>query len=420
MPICFFNSDYGHRFRCEYDVRPESIKVDVEYNIGKELETEDGFINWSSEEEFNDRDILIVDSESKAAYLLKNASYSGMSSRYGTLDGKEITSFVANTYFKDSSPKRLMNLYPTPKIKRIRLYSPLIAGYLRHPSVQVIDTMESHSFVLSKKRQDKEILIENNNVNRVSIGDSWSSKYIQSAITIELNAFVEIELRRRVDYTDIWEYIYEMMIYMQLFCPGKFIIDKIIAEVEGENYELYVPLHYPEYKERRDYSTTIGLLDFLKICYLKIPYRKGKNDIRNIPYIVMNTYRSIEDNFLMLYRFVECFYKRNGITKLFIAQCFNEHLHNVQEFTDNQIKHYTQEIISLRNHYVHSGYYIKNSCLKIKFGKDEKGAQNYTAKVDVNWIYERTRLLYSMVIDIIFKAMLGVEEYNYRGNYYTF
>ena len=257
-------------------------------------------------------------------------------------------------------------------------------------------------------------------INRVSIGDSWSSKYIQSAITIELNAFVEIELRRRVDYTDIWEYIYEMMIYMQLFCPGKFIIDKIIAEVEGENYELYVPLHYPEYKERRDYSTTIGLLDFLKICYLKIPYRKGKNDIRNIPYIVMNTYRSIEDNFLMLYRFVECFYKRNAITKLFIAQCFNEHLHNVQEFTDNQIKHYTQEIISLRNHYVHSGYYIKNSCLKIKFGKNEKGAQNYTAKVDVNWIYERTRLLYSMVIDIIFKAMLGVEEYNYRGNYYTF
>ena len=417
MPICIFNKDADHRYRCEYEVRPNSIKVDVEYDIGKELETEDGIRILSSKVEFDDRDILIVDSESKASYLLKKASYAGMSSRYGTFDRKEITSFVSNTFFKDSSHEKLMKLYPTPKIKRVRLYSPLIAGYLRYPSVQIINTTESHSFVLSKKSKDKEILIGINNIKRVSIADEWNSEYSQSTITIELSAFVEIEFRRRVDYTDVYEYIYEMMIYMQLFCPGIFTIDKIVAEVEGESYELSVPLHYPEYRDQRYYSTKTGLLDFLKICYLQIPYRRGSNDIRNIPYIVMNTYRSIEDNFLMLYRFVECFYKRCGITKRFITQCFNEHLQNRQELSDNQIKHYAQEIISLRNHYVHSGYFIKNGCLKINFGKDEKELQDYTANVDVNWIYERTRLLYAMVIDIIFKDMLGIEEYDYRGNY---
>ena len=196
MPICIFNKDADHRYRCEYEVRPNSIKVDVEYDIGKELETEEGVRIWSSKVEFDDRDILIVDSESKASYLLKKASYAGMSSRYGTFDGKEITSFVSNTFFKDSSHEKLM-----------------------------------------------------------------------------------------------------------------------------------------------------------------------------------------------------------------------------KELSDNQIKHYAQEIISLRNHYVHSGYFIKNGCLRIDFGKDEKELQDYTANVDVNWIYERTRLLYAMVIDIIFKDMLGIEEYDYRGNY---
>lgn len=34
-----------------------------------------------------------------------------------------------------------------------------------------------------------------------------------------------------------------------------------------------------------------------------------------------------------------------------------------------QIENYAQEIICLRNHYIHSGYFIKNSCLRVSFDK---------------------------------------------------
>ena len=76
-----------------------------------------------------------------------------------------------------------------------------------------------------------------------------------------------------------------------------------------------------------------------------------------------------------------------------------------------------RQIICLRNRYVHSGYYIKNNSLKITFkdldGKASK-LKNYTLNnIDVKWIYERTKILYSIAIDIIFKNMLGYEKYKF-------
>ena len=46
-------------------------------------------------------------------------------------------------------------------------------------------------------------------------------------------------------------------------------------------------------------------------------------------------------------------------------------------------------------------------------GKASK-LKNYTLNnIDVKWIYERTKILYSIAIDIIFKNMLGYEKYKF-------
>ena len=60
-------------------------------------------------------------------------------------------------------------------------------------------------------------------------------------------------------------------------------------------------------------SVTNDVLEFLLNCYSSIPYRNSKNEIRNIPYIILETSRNLEDNFLMFYRFIECYYKQQPI-----------------------------------------------------------------------------------------------------------
>lgn len=155
-------------------------------------------------------------------------------------------------------------------------------------------------------------------------------------------------------------------------------------------------------------------MEFLKKCYELIPYRNSKTEIRNIPYIIMKTSRSVEDNFLMFYRFIECYYKKqqiNNIRKNFVTYSIKEHYMEKHNLTNEEIERYAQEIICLRNHYVHSGYYIKNLCLRVSFDKINKkrNPKDYTVdNADVHWIYERTKLLYEIAVDIIFKNLLDV------------
>lgn len=194
--------------------------------------------------------------------------------------------------------------------------------------------------------------------------------------------------------------------------------------VDGEYYELPLPETEIRYREKDvEISVKENLLEFLKRCYTAIPYRNSKAEIRNIPYIIMKTSRSLEDNFLMFYRFIECFYKKQSIldiTSKFVSYSIREHYAERYKLSEEQIERYAQEIISLRNHYVHSGYFIKNSSLRISFEKVNKcrNPKDYTVNdVDTRWIYDRAMILYKVVIDIIFCKMLEYKDYNFKQNF---
>lgn len=411
MSVCFFNMDYDHRYRCEYSIESELFKINVEYNIAKEVESINGVKYVSANTEYKDRDILVVDAAHNISYLLKNAFYAGASSRLGMLDGIITTSFVATEYFESTDPNHLMRLKPVPRVSKIKLYSKAITDYTLHPSVKRENTKEEIIIHLTKKNHT-DIEIKHNNIARISVGDNWYYNPQKYAIEIEMNGYISIQLVRRVKYTELDEYIYEIMIFMQLYYPGKFKVDKIVVEVDDYEYIYNLQVRKPKYTERHTlFSVRMRLPEFLRECYIKIPYRKSKNEIRNIPYIIMHKYSSIEDHILMLYRFIECYYKRHNIND-FMINCFHDH--DKHGLSEEEQRKYTQEIICLRNHYVHAGYYIKNSSLKITFGKEKEDLRNYTAKADNKWIYDRMKLLYDMVIDIIFTEMLGIESYNYQ------
>lgn len=67
----------------------------------------------------------------------------------------------------------------------------------------------------------------------------------------------------------------------------------------------------------------------------------------------------------------------------------------------------------MRNHYAHEGYYIHNSILPIRYDK-ANSENDYEVVADFKWIYEKTKLLYVMVVDIIFTEMLGYSEYDFQ------
>lgn len=426
MSVCYFENNYHKKYKCCYEIKEKNIEIEAEYDISDEVEAVNGVKFYGNNTEYRERDILIIDYDNKKNILMKNAFYAGHSSVIGTPDGKTVTKFQSSVYFEHVEPDKLASLPVTPKTNRIKVFSKFINDLIGYPNLEIKESDSEFSVNLSKEKCSKSIEINSNNVKRITVADDWCSSQNRKLhnITIDFNGYIEIELVKKVKYDLVVDYLYELQIFMQLYYPYNFRVDKIYVMVDGVYYKLTLPQREFEYKEKHIEKTVQeNLLDFLKNCYVTIPYRNSKTEIRNIPYIVMKTSRGIEDNFLMFYRFIECYYKKQQIRNIrttFITYSIKVHYAPKCSLPDEQIENYAQEIICLRNHYVHSGYYIKNSCLKVSFDRinRKKNPRDYTVNnIDIHWIYERANMLYKIVVDIIFHSMLGYSDYKFSRHF---
>lgn len=423
MAVCYFNDKYDEKYDCQYEIKEDSIEVVAKYDIMDEIPEINGLRSFGSNTEFKKRDILIIDNRARMNYLLKAAHYCGHTEVLGSPDGGYKTKFSTRYYFKNGNYEKLCNILNN-NIRKIRVYSKLINEFIGYPSLSREETENEYIIKLKRDAIKQKIEINSNNIKSIETSDNWKSELSRknNKIDIELNGYIEIEMDKCISYEEVYDYVNELTIFFQLLKPCKFDIDKITVEIEGFFYELCCPTNEIKYKDSHvNNSVKENLLQFLFKCYTTIPYRNSRNEVRNIPYIILNTSRNIEDNFLMFYRFIECYYKQQPLKDIqttFIKYSIESNYKDKEKIEN--IENLVQEIICLRNHYVHKGYYIHNKKLFIAFPKIDKKAnpKNYTAEnVDFEWLYKRTKILYQIVIDIIFKNMLQYDNYEFNKHF---
>lgn len=421
MAVCYFNDKYDEKYDCQYEIKEDLIEVVVKYDIMDEIPAINGLRTFGSNTEFKKRDILIIDNQARMNYLLKAAHCCGHTEVLESPDGGYKTKFSTRYYFKNGNYEKLCNILNN-NIRKIRVYSKLINEFIGYPSLSKEETDNEYIIKLKRDTIKQKIEINSNNIKSIEISDNWKSELSRknNKIDIELNGYIEIEMDKCISYEEVYDYVNELTIFFQLLKPCKFDIDKIAVEIEGFFYELCCPTNEIKYKDSYvNNSVKENLLQFLFKCYTTIPYRNSRNEVRNIPYIILNTSRNIEDNFLMFYRFIECYYKQQNIKDIQTTFIKYSIENNYKDKIEN-IENIVQEIICLRNYYVHKGYYIQNKKLFIAFPKIDKKAnpKNYIAEnVDFNWLYKRTKILYEIVIDIIFKNMLQYDNYEFNKHF---
>jgi len=313
MPVCFFDANYDNKYTCDYEIKEGVLEVEVNYNIMDEVPVINGMRKLGTDTEFKTKDILIVDYHLKRNILAKNAWFAGTSGVWGTPDGGSVAKYRANLYFEHSDSEKLANLPQTPKAKKIKIFSKAILDWIGMPSLEHKKTNSYVSYKLSKEYEGASIEINKNYIKQITVSDSWDTlrKTREKSISIDFMGYLELELTKKVDYISLPQFVNEIQVFMQLYCPDRFIIEKIHVMIDDIYYVFNMPLleikNNGKYMER---TVDEDVLPFLKKCYAQIPYRNSKTEIRNIPYIVLKTHRSIEDSFLMFYRFVECYYKK--------------------------------------------------------------------------------------------------------------
>lgn len=422
MAVCYFNKKYDKKYSCKYEIKEDGIEVVVDYNIIDEIPINDGVRAFGESTEFEKRDILIIDYQSKMNYLLKNAEFCNYSESIGTPDGGYKTTFFSSFYFYDKNLKKICNIINDKNIKKIKIYSRTINDFMENPTFYKEQNNGEYIIKLKRNNMNKVVKINENNIDSLILSEEWTNErnVKNTQINIELKGYIEIDLKEFIRYEDVYDYMYELIIYFQLLKPNKFIVDQILVGMNNNYYGIFIPIEKVDY--RRNYipsSVKDDISEFLAKCYTTMSYRNSESEIRNIPYIILETSRNLEDNFLMFYRFIECYYKQQkikNIGKTFIEYSIKNNYNNINTIR-GPIENLVFEIIALRNHYVHKGYYIKDEELYVSFPKIGKKAnpKNYRAdNVNFDWIYERTNILYKIVIDIIFKNMLQYDNYEFN------
>lgn len=417
MIKCLF-TDTNKEYYCEYEIKDNEFFVRVDYDVEKEIE-KNGCICIGNNTHFKKRDIIIMDEETN--YLLKNATCIGPINKYSTGLSYCMSEYKAKTYISNKDISKLLSLKKTPKIKKIIINSDDLSFILGNHVVTKIlkfnkdKRISVETIEVNYEKIDDTIDVNFANIKKINIGNRVIKKEERiHDIKIHEYGCIELEFIKRVKYTDLYEYINELLLYVQLFLSNRITILSIYACIDESIYRMNNN-YDGEFTNRvyfnRNVEESIG--PFLKKCYQTIDYRNNSDRLRNIYGIITKQTRNIEDDFLLYYRFIECYYKAMKTNKV-LERSINEHYTSIN--SKIEIKKMAAEIVNLRNHYVHSGYHIKGKTLKIdgkKFGIDSYIINN----ADINWIYHKTCILYKIAIDIIYKDILCYDKYTYVYKY---
>ena len=418
MATCIFENEKEQKYKCTYDFIDGKIKVKVFKDLYSDEYKGLGIVNLScqNEEEYKEKIINIFDADNKIYLKLFHCYISGYNTMYGSFDGYESVTYATSYYIQGKSEDDIYNINDNPRIDAIRIYHPTIQYIYGNPSFELRKSEDEVNIKLKKNIKKDEIIIDSNNIKSVSISDDWSCQINNKLMSIKLTGYAELTLKRKIKLSDSISYIKEFQIYMELLKQKCNLLEKVYLKIKDKYFELKCDEFYSE-KENKNIQLSFkdNIDDYLKNCYKNMQIRGNNSVNRNIPYILFGHSRNIEDSYLLYYRFIECFYKKKNYQSNFIFKALNDSKNiYLRNFKEEDIENVVQEIVCLRNQYVHSGYHIKGGNLKVK-SKDEK--INYNVKVDFDWIYKRTKLLYYIVIDIIYKQILKIDKYNYNKHF---
>lgn len=414
MPICYFNNDYTKEYQCTYSEFKNSIEVNIEYDIEEnEIEEINGARIISTTTEYANRDILILDNINKINILVKNAFHAGHSNNYSIFGNSSTTKFTSFTYFKEDTVQTLHTLQSNPQTKLIRIYSTSFSDLLPFINYTKQENNETISYTIQKQRTIQRISIEKDYIDSISISNNWKiNEKSQKIVNMNFSYFLEIKLSKQHSFTTIRDFVNELIIYMQLYYSDKFIIDEVKIYI-NDNFYTYVT-NFLSLKPKNCYvhkSVQVDLMTFLKQCYTNVSYRSAKSEIKNLYDVIFKQDRILEDIFNSYYRFIECYLKKKGYKNNFMSYALEHYYKQSLDY-----EKVAREIITLRNHYVHNGYYIDNHCLTIKYHPSET-TKTYSVKADINWIYNQTLILHEIAVDIIFKEILNYPEYKYKQSF---
>lgn len=171
------------------------------------------------------------------------------------------------------------------------------------------------------------------------------------------------------------------------------------------------PVHQP---------VKLGFFEYIEKAYKTFEYRLADDKNKYLP-LEFKKPTSLEDQYTYYFRYIDMYMgerlKSSTQTDVNNYDRLSAFVDENLSFFDSQdisnIDDFKNELNSLRNHYVHEGYYLPNN----KFKVTKKKKFKYYKTMDYNWLYRVTQALklgvYKILYEDVLKLDIDINELKY-------
>ena len=333
--------------------------------------------------------------------------------------------FRTNFYFKTESYQNSDEFIADMSIRAIRFFHPLLIHNFTNPCLHIDKNENTINCKLNTKSKTKTIPIQNNNVETLVFGGvyNYSLKNYRQSLSIETENYVEIVLSDTISYDDLLSYVNEFDVFISIYSPTK--LRTYETQVRSGSGKLLTVVHKLLGKEKYynkpvHQPVKLGFFEYIEKAYKTFEYRLADDKNKYIP-LEFKKPTSLEDQYTYYFRYIDMYMgerlKSSTQTDVNNYDRLSAFVDENLSFFDSQdisnIDDFKNELNSLRNHYVHEGYYLPNN----KFKVTKKKKFKYYKTMDYNWLYRVTQALklgvYKILYEDVLKLDIDINELKY-------
>lgn len=387
----------------EYHIDNENLCVDI-YD----------YFNDTEEDDFSGNKEMIICDYRNSQFFYSSTFYCSRKT-YGLA---QYETFQTNFYLNTSRYENIENFSFDFKVKSLTFYHPLFINFFTSQTLKTKHSDDKIEVTLKTKYDSKEVLIQKNNIELMSFGEAFSYKRKREKrqLVIETENYVKLSLMEPILFENILSYINEFDIIVNSYLPTGVRSYKIVINTdEDKTYRLFHKRIGREehYNKILQPVVKMDFFDYMKHIYTLISFREVDNRNRYLP-LDFRKPITLEDKFIYYFRCVDLYMgdlimketKEKSSNYKRLERFIDD---NLDLFSENDLGLYSDfknEINSLRNHYIHEGYYLPNNELEVK-GKNQKFL--YKKKIDYMWLDNVTTALQLGVHRMLYTKVLNVD-----------
>lgn len=304
------------------------------------------------------------------------------------------------------------------KINKIIVYNPMLTQCFTNPALQITYNESEVNYKIVNDSEKKIIEVQDNNIEKIEFGGkcTYSRLHNGQLINIEAESYAKIYLMQSITYEDLLRYVNEFDVFMNAYCLGELhSYSTLIMTNEDKCFDvIHKLLGKEKYSKKKFYHPVkMGFFEYMETMYKNVHYRTTEDRNKYIP-LEFKKPTSLEDQYIFYFRYIDLYMgeylkQKNGKEPNNYERLSAFVDENLQLFDDADVANVDDlknELNSLRNQYVHEGYYLPNNQFAVK-GKRREFL--YNKSMDYNWLFRIVKVLKYGVYKILYTSVLNLE-----------